>query len=49
MRDKIILSCEQCKSRNYHSKKNKRLHPERIEHKKYCPKCNTHRPHKETK
>jgi large subunit ribosomal protein L33 len=25
------------------------LHPERVEWKKYCPRCNTHRLHKETK
>jgi large subunit ribosomal protein L33 len=25
------------------------LHPERVEWKKYCPRCNTHKVHKETK
>jgi large subunit ribosomal protein L33 len=25
------------------------LHPERVEFKKYCPRCNAHRPHKETR
>jgi large subunit ribosomal protein L33 len=29
--------------------KNKRLHPERVEWKKYCPRCNCHQLHKETK
>jgi large subunit ribosomal protein L33 len=29
--------------------KNKRLHPERVEYRKYCPRCNKHTPHKETK
>jgi large subunit ribosomal protein L33 len=29
--------------------KNKRLHPERVEWKKYCPRCNKHIMHKETK
>jgi large subunit ribosomal protein L33 len=29
--------------------KNKRLHPERVEWKKYCPRCNQHQLHKETK
>jgi large subunit ribosomal protein L33 len=25
------------------------LHPERVEWKKYCPRCNSHKVHKETK
>jgi large subunit ribosomal protein L33 len=49
MRDKIILSCPVCKERNYHKTKNKRLHPERVEYNKYCPRCNKYTPHKETK
>jgi large subunit ribosomal protein L33 len=48
-RDKIILACGECKNRNYFTTKNKRLHPERVEWKKYCPRCNTHKVHKETK
>ena len=48
-RDKIILACQECKERNYDTTKNKRLHPERVEFRKYCPRCRTHRPHKETK
>ena len=48
-RDKVILACQDCKERNYDTTKNKRLHPERVEFRKYCPRCRTHRPHKETK
>ena len=48
-RDKIILACSECKNRNYFTTKNKRLHPERVEWKKYCPRCNKHQMHKETK
>ncbi len=48
-RDKIILACTKCEERNYHTKKNKRLHPERQETKKYCPRCDAHTVHKETK
>jgi large subunit ribosomal protein L33 len=48
-RDKIILACSDCKNRNYFTTKNKRLHPERVEWKKYCPRCDTHKVHKETK
>ena len=48
-REKIILACGECKNRNYFTAKNKRLHPERVEWKKYCPRCNKHQVHKETK
>jgi len=49
MRDRITLECTECKERNYTSTKNKRLHPQRVEFKKYCPRCNVHRTHKETR
>jgi large subunit ribosomal protein L33 len=48
-REKIILACGKCKRRNYNTAKNKRVHPERVEYKKYCPFCNTHTKHKETR
>ena len=49
MREKVILVCEECLSRNYTVKKNKLSTPERIAIKKYCPRCNKHTIHKETK
>ena len=49
MRDKIILACGGCKRRNYNMRKNKRLHPDRVEFKKYCRFCRKHTPHKETR
>lgn len=49
MREKIILVCEECLSRNYHTEKNKLNTTKRIEIKKYCPKCNKQTIHKETK
>jgi len=48
-RDKIILACTKCEERNYNQTKNKRLHPGRVEYKKFCPRCRTHTAHKETK
>ena len=48
-RVKVTLACEKCKSRNYNLTKSKRLHPERVEYKKFCARCNGHTPHKETK
>jgi large subunit ribosomal protein L33 len=49
MRVKMILACTDCKERNYTSKKNKKNDPDRVELKKYCPRCDTHTLHKETK
>jgi large subunit ribosomal protein L33 len=49
MRDRITLACTVCEERNYNTEKNKRLHPERVEFKKYCPRCRKHQAHKETK
>ena len=49
MRDKIILACTECKNRNTSQTKNKRKHPERVEQRKYCPSCNRHKAHKESK
>jgi large subunit ribosomal protein L33 len=48
-RDKIIMECTDCKSRNYFQDKNKRKHPERVEWKKFCPRCNRSVLHKESK
>jgi elongation factor Tu len=36
-------------SRNYFTTKNKRKHPERMETRKFCPRCGSHRKHKESK
>jgi large subunit ribosomal protein L33 len=49
MRDQITLACNDCKRRNYTSSKNKRLHPDRVEFKKFCRFCRKHTPHKETR
>ena len=48
-RDKVILECTDCKERNYSTTKNRRKHPQRVEWKKYCSRCNAHTLHKETK
>ena len=49
MRDSIILVCSECGEQNYASDKNKKLHPERVEEKKYCKRCRKHTIHKEKK
>lgn len=45
----VTLACTECKERNYSTSKNKRNQPERIEINKFCPRCNKHTAHKETK
>lgn len=49
MRDNFILRCTECGEENYLGNKNKRLHPDRVEVKKYCPRCNKKTVHKEKK
>lgn len=49
MREKIILVCVDCLSRNYTTTKNKALTNKRLEFNKFCPKCNKYTLHKETK
>lgn len=54
----ITLECTLCRSNlnkrslgvsRYHTQKNRRNNPERIELKKYCPNCNRTTIHKEIK
>ena len=49
MREKVILICEVCLSRNYSVYKNKLNNKERIVLSKFCKKCGKHTSHKETK
>ncbi|UCD97772.1 MAG: 50S ribosomal protein L33 [Chloroflexota bacterium] len=49
IRPVITLACTECKERNYTSEKNRRNDPGRLELNKYCPRCRTHRLHRETK
>ena len=49
MKQKVILVCSECLSRNYTITKNKRVNVERLELKKYCKFCKKHTTHKETK
>jgi large subunit ribosomal protein L33 len=45
----VTLACTQCKERNYVTHKNNNHDPERMEIKKYCPRCRDHVAHKESK
>ena len=49
VRPKIVLACEECKHRNYITRKNRRNDPDRLELKKFCPFCRKHQAHKEIK
>jgi large subunit ribosomal protein L33 len=49
MREIIYLACEECKRKNYVSRKNKRQNPEKLALKKFCRFCGGHREHKEAK
>ena len=49
VRPKITLACVECKERNYITKKNRRNDPDRLELKKFCPRCRTHTAHRETR
>ncbi|WP_075057802.1 50S ribosomal protein L33 [Spiroplasma litorale] len=48
-KNKIIIVCDNCLSRNYTFTKSSINHSERLEIKKFCPTCNTHVLHKETR
>jgi large subunit ribosomal protein L33 len=45
----ITLACTECKERTYTSTKNRRNDTQRIELKKYCPRCRTHQLHREVR
>lgn len=49
MRVSVTMQCTECRNRNYTTTKNKRKHPDRMELRKYCPRCNAHTVHRETK
>jgi large subunit ribosomal protein L33 len=49
IRPKITLACQECKRRNYITRKNRRNDPDRLELSKYCPFCRKHQPHRETR
>ena len=47
--DKPSTWCTECKERNYITEKNRRNDPNRLEFKKYCPRCRQHQLHRETR
>ncbi len=49
MRDTFMLKCTICGEENYLASKNRRTHPEKMEIRKYCARCNQSTVHKEKK
>jgi large subunit ribosomal protein L33 len=45
----VILACNECKSRNYYTSRNRLNTPNKLELSKYCRRCRKVTPHKETK
>jgi large subunit ribosomal protein L33 len=45
----ITLACENCKRRNYTTRKNRINDRDRIELRKYCRWCRRHTAHRETR
>ncbi len=49
--DRVVveMACTECRSRNYSTTKNRRNDPDRMELRKFCPRCRGHRQHRETR
>jgi len=45
----VTLGCTVCRERTYASSKNRRNDPQRIELKKFCPRCRAHTLHREVR
>lgn len=45
----IDMACTECRERTYTTSKNRRNDPDRIELKKFCPRCRVHRVHREVR
>ncbi|MCL5283913.1 MAG: 50S ribosomal protein L33 [Armatimonadetes bacterium] len=45
----ITMACTDCRSRTYTTFKNRQKHPDRLELKKFCPRCRKHVMHREAK
>lgn len=45
----VTMACTECRSRNYTTSKNRRNDPERMELRKFCPRCRTPQLHRESR
>ncbi len=49
VRQIITLQCGDCRERNYTTNKSRRNDPQRMELRKYCPRCRGHKAHREVR
>ena len=49
VRGVITMQCSDCRERNYATVKNRRNDTQRMELRKYCSRCRTHRVHREVR
>ncbi len=49
--DRVVveMACTECRNRNYTTTKNRRNDPDRMELRKFCPRCRGHRQHREAR
>ena len=45
----MVLACSDCEARNYTTTKDTAKDPGRLERRKFCPRCNAHTVHRETR
>ncbi|MEO6196821.1 MAG: 50S ribosomal protein L33 [Dehalococcoidia bacterium] len=48
-RSTVDLACTECRQRTYTTQKNRRNDPDRLELRKFCPRCRLHRVHREAR
>ena len=48
-REMVTLQCTECKEKNYTTTKNRKTTTDRLEFKKFCPRCRKHQAHREVK
>jgi len=49
MRDQVDSGLQRLQAPELHHEEEKRLHPDRVEYRKYCSFCRKHTAHKETR
>ena len=45
----VDMNCTECKAYTYNTEKNRRNTPDRVELKKFCPRCRVHTLHREVR
>ena len=45
----LTLQCTECRERNYHTEKNRRNDPDRLQFNKFCKRCRARAIHREVR